>query len=100
MKKENDCIFAYEVPRVEPKKGYRFLGWDKNPIDYIVKNDVVFVAQYEKIEEPKDKDDIVDDRGRNSIWSSLSDWLSWLLAFLLLYGRILFFATPITRGML
>lgn len=92
LKKENDCIFAYEVPRVESKKGYRFLGWDKNPIDYIVKNDVEFVAQYEKIEEPDIVDPIIDNV-RNRFWGSLSNWLSWLLAFLLLglIGFLLWF---------
>ena len=67
-------VHANEVPKVNPDEGYRFVGWDKTPVDYVVKEDTEFVAQYE---EEKD-----------SWWSRFWGWgsgcLNWLLTLLLL----------------
>lgn len=37
------------VPSISPKDGYRFVGWDKTPDNYIVYEDTEFFAQYEEI---------------------------------------------------
>lgn len=37
------------APTIRPRKGYKFLGWDKSPINYIVNEDTTFIARYEKI---------------------------------------------------
>ena len=67
-------VLANEIPEVESDEGYRFVGWDKNPVDYIVKEDTDFVAQYEEEKE--------------SWWSRFWGWgsgcLNWLLTLLLL----------------
>lgn len=67
-------VLANEVPKVNPDEGYRFVGWDKKPVDYVVKEDTDFVAQYEEEKE--------------SWWSRFWGWgsgcLNWLLALLLL----------------
>ena len=76
-------VLANEVPEVESDEGYRFIGWDKNPVDYIVKEDTNFVAQYEEEKE--------------SWWSRFWGWgsgcLNWLLTLLLLglIGLLLWF---------
>ena len=36
------------IPKVIPKKGYKFLGWDKSPINHLMNSDAVFTAQYEE----------------------------------------------------
>ena len=73
-KKEGERIFASEVPHVEAKEGYRFVGWDKQPMDYIVNGDIDFIAQYEPVEK----------KGWGGWWW-LSGCLNWLLALLLLW---------------
>ena len=78
-KKEGDRVFQAEVPHVEPKDGYRFVGWSMNPIDYVVNSDTTFEAQFEPIEKPDD-DNI--EHGGPFGW--LSNLLNWLLAGLLL----------------
>ncbi len=74
-KNYEERVLYSEVPRVEPDDGYRFIGWDKKPVDYVVREDTDFVAQYE--EEKK------------TLWTPLgglsgSGCLNWLLALLLL----------------
>lgn len=44
-----DKVLPAEVPTVTPKEGFRFVGWDKNPNDYVVNGDTEFVAQYEPL---------------------------------------------------
>lgn len=41
-------ILATEVPSITTYKGYQFKGWDKNPVDYLVKGDTTFNALYER----------------------------------------------------
>ena len=82
-KRRNEKVFPSEVPEVEPEDGYRFIGWDKNPNNHFVTEDVVFVAQYEEVKE--------------SWWSRFWGWgsgcLNWLLTLLLagLIGLLLWY---------
>lgn len=73
-KHKNETVYPSEVPDVEADDGYRFVGWDKDPNNHVVTEDVVFVAQYEEVKE--------------SWWSRFWGWgsgcLNWLLTLLLL----------------
>lgn len=65
------------TPKLTPQKGYKFIGWDKSPIDYVLNNDTAFTAQYERVF-PWYK----------SLWMWLTGkgclkWLLWLLLFIL-----------------
>ncbi len=42
-------IQASELPEVNPKKGYRFKSWDRDPLQEEITGDVSYTAQYEKI---------------------------------------------------
>lgn len=81
-KKAGERVLASEIPHVEAKEGYRFIGWNKQPIDYIVNENIDFTAQYEPVEK----------KGWGGWWW-LSGCLNWLLALLLLFliGLLLFF---------
>jgi len=46
-KEEHSFLTEDEIPKVEPKEGFHFAGWDENPTDYKVSGDKVFTAQYE-----------------------------------------------------
>lgn len=74
QKHDQEHVLTSEVPTVEPEEGYRFVGWDKNPDNYLVTSDTDFIAQYEE--------------ERKSWWSRFWGWgsgcLNWLLALLLL----------------
>jgi len=66
-----------DTPQVKPKRGYKFVGWDKSPKDYLLNDDIVFTAQYEKLPWYK------------RLWCWLTDkgcfkWLLWFLLFLLI----------------
>ena len=79
-----------DIPVVTPKKGYKFIGWDTPPEDYILNEDTVFSAQYEKEKKvPWFK----------RFWAWLTGkgclkWLLWLLVALLL----LFLLSQLLRG--
>ncbi|MBR2030967.1 MAG: S8 family serine peptidase [Alistipes sp.] len=72
------------APSVKAKRGYKFIGWDKSPIDFVLNDDTTFSAQYEE-EIPWYK----------HLWSQLArlwtlltgkgclKWLLWLLLFVL-----------------
>lgn len=51
-KQNNEIITESEIPKIESKKGYEFIGWDKNPNDYLVSENVEFTAQYREISLP------------------------------------------------
>lgn len=36
------------TPAVKARRGYKFTGWDKSPVDFILNGDTTFTAQYEK----------------------------------------------------
>ena len=66
------------TPAIKAKRGYKFIGWDKSPIDYTLNGDTTFTAQYEK-ELPWYK----------RLWAWFTGkgclkWLLWLLLLLLL----------------
>lgn len=77
IKQKDDRVSSSEVPEVVPQEGYKFVGWDREPINHIVTEDVVFTAKYGPVEQKK------------WVWwqnplGLLSGCLSWLLALLLL----------------
>lgn len=37
-----------DIPKTNSKKGYKFVGWDKSPTDFVLNSDTTFTAQYEK----------------------------------------------------
>jgi len=77
-KYDGDIITKNEVPQVEPKEGYEFIGWDKNPNNYRVTDDTDFTAQYREI---------IDDTGLpwwKRLWGRGMGCLNWLLLLLLL----------------
>ncbi len=86
-KKKNEHVLHSEIPTIVPKDGYRFVGWDQNPVDYAVTEDIVFTAQYEPVA------DVADRVFWRKPWGCLSGCLSWLLALLLLalIGLLLWF---------
>lgn len=38
-----------DIPILKVQKGYKFIGWDKSPIDYLLNEDTIFTAQYEQV---------------------------------------------------
>lgn len=49
-KRLNDSpIQQYQIPSVLANEGYKFIGWDKEPFDFKVIDDVTFTAQYEQL---------------------------------------------------
>ena len=69
VKRKGKLIFDQEIPVVNPIDGYEFIGWNQNPSNYLVNEDVEFVAQYEKIhieDQPVgSSDSIIDDPEEN-----------------------------------
>lgn len=47
-KAANSSLGYDEIPSVNPKKGYKFTGWNMSPYNCLVDGDKVFTAQYEK----------------------------------------------------
>ena len=66
---EGTVITDNIVPKVSPKKGFKFKGWDVNPQNFTVSNDAVFTAQYEK---------------KKGWFATIWPWLWKILLFLLL----------------
>ena len=87
-KHNNEIITEGEVPKIEPKEGYEFTGWDRNPNDYSVTGDTEFTAQYRKIP-PVIPPVIPPPVTRLPWWKRFWLWLTgkrrlkWLLRFLL-----------------
>lgn len=88
QKHSGEIISESEVPKVEPKAGYEFTGWNKNPNDYRVTGETVFTAQYNPIVPP-----ITRLPWYKRFWNWLRNlflgrgclkWLLWLLLLLLL----------------
>lgn len=44
-------IGAHQVPQVVAKDGYKFIGWDADPVGHKVMQDTTFTARYEKLPE-------------------------------------------------
>lgn len=90
-KKKNTTINKEEIPSVSAKKGYKFVGWDKDPLNYRLTEDVVFSAKYEKIL-PWYRRIWAWFWGLKVFWGNLLRWLFYiLLFFLLLFLLSLFF---------
>lgn len=84
FKSAGDTVKAGEVPEVVPDEGYRFVGWDKEPINHIVAGDVEFTALYEEI--PAREEAVITDE-TTSVGNGMGSgcgWLNWLLLPLLL----------------
>lgn len=47
-KRHGTRIYGHQIPNVTPLDGYDFVGWDKEPLDTVVDDDLVFTAQYKK----------------------------------------------------
>jgi subtilisin family serine protease len=88
-----ESISENEIPRIEPKEGYQFTGWDRNPTNFQADGDTVFTAQYAPIIPP-----IVELPWYMRLWNWIRNfffgrgclrWLLWLLLFLLLLFLLL-----------
>ncbi|GAA3623197.1 S8 family serine peptidase [Flavivirga jejuensis] len=86
-KYENELINQSEIPEVQAKNGYEFMGWDKSPKNFIITEDTVFRAQYREIPLT-----IAKVPWYRRFWSwFIASWLRWLLwLFLLLLLLFLF----------
>jgi subtilisin family serine protease len=45
-KDSNSFLYDYEIPKIEPKEGYEFVGWNENPSNYEITDNKEFIAQY------------------------------------------------------
>lgn len=107
-KPASDTVKESEVPEVVSAEGYRFTGWDKEPVNHTVTGDIEFTAKYEEIppaniepetqETPEETDNIMDDTtddtindvDKTDVIENVAggcfsfNWLNWLLLLLLL----------------
>lgn len=49
---ENTEISSNDIPDVSPSDGYKFIGWELNPLGMKVLSDMTFVAKYDKADIP------------------------------------------------
>jgi hypothetical protein len=68
-KRSGETVKPSEVPTVAPKEGYEFTGWDKNPNNYTVTDDVEFRAQYREIPFT-----VRFNAGRNGVLNGISEY--------------------------
>jgi subtilisin family serine protease len=87
-KHTNESISEDEVPGIEAREGYEFIGWDKDPREYTIVDDTEFIAQYRRSAIPPVKLPLY-----TRFWNWLRTlfmgrgcwkWLLWLLFLLLL----------------
>ena len=45
-------IGEHQIPKVDAKDGYKFIGWNQEPLNHKVTQDITFVAQYEELPKP------------------------------------------------
>jgi len=97
-KEYGSVLNDHDIPSVKPFDGYKFIGWNKDPYNHEVKEDVNFVACYERINKSQAVTGKQPWYKRFWIWlgSLFSDWgwsrsffwkkgwLKWLLGLLLL----------------
>lgn len=76
-------LLSSDIPNVTPNKGFKFKGWDSNPIDSLVKGNTTFNAVYEK-NQPWYK--------KLWLWLTGSGCLKWLLWALLALLLLLLFS--------
>ena len=48
LKHSGENIYESEIPKVEAKEGYDFIGWSEDPLNHSVNGDGIFTAQYRK----------------------------------------------------
>lgn len=58
-------IHQNQVPLVSVKDGYQFTGWNKNPVDAEVTEDLLFLAEYR--EKPKEEKPVMQQQGEMPI---------------------------------
>ena len=87
FKHNGESIYENEIPKLDVKEGYEFIGWNEEPNNYSVYGDKVFTAQY------REKPPIVVAPSKLPWWKRLwllftgsgcLKWLLWLLLILLL----------------
>lgn len=93
LKNDREHILTTEIPKIVAKEGFRFIGWDKDPVNYIVTEDVVFTAQFEPVAQEGIVEEFVEDNALHKPTHKFSGCLNWLLALLLLalIGFLLWF---------
>ncbi len=74
-KKSGDLITDGDIPSVVPKDGFKFAGWDTQPLGHEVNGDVQFTALYKAVRLPWYR--------RLWLWLTGSGCLKWLLYLLL-----------------
>lgn len=86
VKSEGDRIAEHDIPSIQAEEGYEFVGWDKNPLNYAIDEDIDFNAQFRAIPPP-----ILPWYQRFWNWlkrllfdSGCLKWLLWLLLLLFL----------------
>lgn len=86
-KQLNEFLADGDIPQVQPREGYEFIGWDENPSTFEVTSDKEFTAQYKTISLPPPN--VTPLPWYKSFWALLVGrgclkWLLWLLLLLLL----------------
>jgi subtilisin family serine protease len=91
-KDANSFVGDEEIPQVRPNDGYKFVGWNENPVNHEITGDKEFTAQYEKVE-PQSSPSLASLLWYKRFWNWLRTlfldrgclkWLLWLLLLLLL----------------
>ena len=86
----NEIITTNEIPEIQAKEGYEFIGWDSNPDGYSTMGNTEFTAQYKEILPPPPPEKLP---WYKRFWAWLCalfagkgclKWLLYLLLFLLL----------------
>lgn len=83
-KSAGDTVKADEVPEAVPDEGWRFAGWDKEPVNHTVAGDVEFTALYEEIRAREEAVIADETTSAGNGMGSGCGWLNWLLLPLLL----------------
>lgn len=80
---EGERISRSEIPTPIPDEGYEFVGWDQQPEDYEVHNDVVFTAHFQESTSRKWLGFTW--WGRNGCLHALLNWLLLILGLTLIF---------------
>ena len=88
-KQASEQVYEGEVPYVNPREGYEFVGWNSNPVGHRVDGNTEFIAQFRRIPPPP----VTRIPWYRRFWDWLRrlffgrhclKWLLWLLLLLLL----------------
>jgi|LakMenEpi03Aug12_release.lakeMendotaPanAssembly.Ray.scaffolds.fasta_scaffold28241_2 subtilisin family serine protease len=98
FKSKGELVSQSEIPSIDSDQGFRFIGWDKDPINNQITEDTTFTALYEKVEIPipPTPPPVTVIPWWRRLWLFLTErgclkWLLWLLLLILLLFLILFF---------